>query len=256
MNVLIIQQKLIKVNGILASKKLVAIALLLAFTLSTHAQSKKRVKGNGDMVTKTRSVGNYDVVAVGGSFDVKLYAGKEGNLKITVDENLLAYLITEVDNGTLKIKWKKGTNISHHSQILVTVPFKEIEGASLAGSGDLYSEDVIKTNAFKAALAGSGDIRLKLSTTSVSASLAGSGDIELSGTTNDFKCALAGSGDIQAYDLASNNTDVRISGSGGIKVSAKDMLSARISGSGNIYYKGNPEKQDIKVSGSGTVSSR
>ncbi len=256
MNFLNVYQKLIKAIGLLASKKLMAIALLLAFTLSAHAQSKNRVKGNGDMVTKTRSVGNYDVVSVGGSFDVKLYAGKEGSIKITVDENLLPYLITEVDNGNLKIKWKKGTSISHRSEIMVTVPFKDIEGVSLAGSGDVSSDDVINANAFKAALAGSGDMKLKLSATSVTAALAGSGDVELSGTTKDLKCAIAGSGDIQAYDLASNNADVKISGSGGIRVSVKDMLSARVSGSGNIYYKGNPTKQDVKVSGSGNVSSR
>ncbi len=237
-------------------KKLIAIALLLAFSTSVDAQWYKKVRGNGDMVTKTRSVGEYDKVSVGGSFDVKLYAGAEGSIKITVDKNLLDYLITEVDNGNLKIKWKKGSNVSHRSKVMVTVPFKDLEAVSLAGSGDIYSNDVIKADSFKTALAGSGDVRLKVNATSVSTSIAGSGDIELTGTTNDLKCAIAGSGDIEAYGLASNNADVKISGSGGIKISVKDNLSARVSGSGNVYYKGNPKKQNVKVSGSGNVSSR
>jgi len=50
-------QELIKVNRKRVSKKIVAIAILLAFGTSLHAQWYKRVKGNGDMVTKTRSVG-------------------------------------------------------------------------------------------------------------------------------------------------------------------------------------------------------
>lgn len=237
-------------------KNIITIAILLVFTTSVSAQWFGKVKGNGNMVTKTRSVGEYDKVSVGGSFDVKLYAGAEGKLTITVDENLLEYLVTEVDDGKLKIKWKKGANVSHKSKILVTVPFKNIEAVSLAGSGDVYSEDAIKADAFKTALAGSGDIKLKVDVNSVESSLAGSGDIALSGRANSTKCSIAGSGDIDAYDLSTNDADVRISGSGGVKISVKENLIARISGSGNVYYKGDPKKQDIKVSGSGNVSSK
>ena len=237
-------------------KKLITLAILLVFTTSINAQWFGKVRGNGDMVTKTRNVGEYDKVSVGGSFDVKLYSGAEGKLTIRVDENLLEYLITKVDDGKLKIKWKKGTNVSHRSKILVTVPFKDIEAVSLAGAGDVYSDNVIKADSFKAALAGSGDIKLEVDASSVSSSLAGSGDILLSGSANSIKFAIAGSGDIEAYDLSSNNADVRISGSGGVRISVKDNLTARISGSGNVYYKGDPKKQDVKVSGSGNVSSK
>ncbi len=237
-------------------KKIVAIAILLAFSSSLHAQWYKRVRGNGDMVTKTRSVGEYDKVSVGGSFDVQLYAGNEGSIKVTVDENLEEYLITEVNNGKLKIKWKKGANVSHRSKILVTVPFKDIDAVSLAGSGDVYSSDVIKSNNFKTALAGSGDIKLAVDASNVSSSIAGSGDISLTGNADTFKCAISGSGDIKAYELQSNDADVKIAGSGTIRISVKDNLIAKVSGSGDVYYKGNPKKQDVKVSGSGNVSSR
>ena len=239
-----------------AMKKIITIAIVLAFTVNTHAQWGKRVKGSGEMVTKTRTVGEYDAVSVGGSFDVKLYAGAEGKITITVDDNLEEYLISEVENGKLKIKWKKGINISHRSNVIVKVPFTAIDAVSLAGSGDIYSDDVIKADSFAAKLAGSGDVKLRVDANSVSSSIAGSGDIALTGNTDDFKCSIAGSGDIEAYDLASNDADIRISGSGGVRVSVKNMLTVRVSGSGNVYYKGNPKKQDVKVSGSGTVSSR
>jgi len=237
-------------------KKIIAIAVVLAFTVNTHAQWRKRVKGNGNMVTKTRTVGNYDKIAVGGSFDVKLYEGTEGNIKITVDENLLDYLITEVNGDKLKIQWKKGTNISHRSKVKVTVPFKDIDAVSLAGSGDVYSDNVIKANHFNTKLSGSGDVKLKVEASSVWSSISGSGDIALSGSAKDVEFKIAGSGDVDAYDLASNNAEVRIAGSGGVKINVKDNLVARVAGSGNVYYTGNPKRQDVKVSGSGNVRSR
>ncbi len=237
-------------------KKLIIIAIVVAFTTNINAQWFKRIRGNGEMVTKTRSVGEYDKVSVGGSFDVKLVAGEEGKLKIRIDENLLEYLVTKVEDGKLKIKWKKGVNISSSRGILITVPFKDIEAVSLAGSGDVYSEDMMKSDNFRAALSGSGNLKLSVKAQNVSSAISGSGNIDLNGETNQLKCSISGSGDIRAYELKSNDADIRIAGSGNIKVYVSENLKARIAGSGNIYYKGNPKKQDTKVSGSGNVSSR
>ncbi len=237
-------------------KKLAIIIILLAFTANVNAQwYGKKIKGNGNVVTKTRNVSEYDQIAVAGSFDVKLLAGKEGKLTIKGEENLLEYLITEVKDGKLKIKWEKGVNINTTKELLVTVPFEDIEAVSLAGSGDVFSEDTIKTDNLKVALAGSGDMKLNIKASSISSALSGSGDIKLMGSSDNLKCAIAGSGDIDGYELSSNNVEVSIAGSGDIKVNAKENLKARISGSGDVYYKGNP-RQDVKVSGSGSVSSR
>jgi len=237
--------------------KLILTVLALAFSTGIYAQwFNKRIRGNGTMVTKIRSVGEYDKVAVGGSFDVKLVAGEEGKLTIRIDENLLEYLVTKVEDGKLKIRWKKGINISTRKGILITVPFKDIEGVSLAGSGNVYSEDMIKSDNFRAALSGSGNLKLSVKSQNVSSAISGSGNIDLNGETNQLKCSISGSGDIRAYELKSNDADIRISGSGNIKVYVNENLKARIAGSGNIYYKGNPKRQDTKVSGSGNVSSR
>lgn len=237
-------------------KKILSLLVLIAFSTTINAQwFGKKVRGNGNMITKTRTVGEFDKVAVGGSFDVKLVAGDEGKLTIRIDENLLKYLVTEVDGGKLKIKWEKGVNVSTRKEMLITVPFRDIEAVTLAGSGDVYSEDVIKADNFKTALAGSGDIKLEVDANNVSAAISGSGDIDLQGNTNSVTVSIAGSGDIDAYELVSNNADIKISGSGGVKITVKDNLEARISGSGNIYYKGNPKKQNVKVNGSGNISS-
>lgn len=237
-------------------KKFTIIIILVAFTANVNAQwYGKKIKGNGKVVTETRNVSDYSQIAVAGSFDVKLVAGKEGKLTIKGEENLLEYLITEVKDGKLKIKWEKGVNINTTKELLVTVPFEDIEAVSLAGSGDVFSEDTIKADNLKVALAGSGDIKLNINASSISSAISGSGDIQLTGSSENLKCAIAGSGDINGYELTSNNVEVSIAGSGDIKVNAKENLKARISGSGDVYYKGNP-RQDVKVSGSGSVSSR
>ena len=246
-----------KLNISVMSKLYISILVLIITSTNINAQFfTKKVKGNGDIVTKTRTVTDYDKIAVAGSFDVALFRGKEGTITIKADENLMEYIITEVKKGTLKIKTKKGYNISTRKTIVVTVPFKNIDAVSLAGSGDVFSNDVIKSSELKLSIAGSGNLNLKVSTKNLKSSIAGSGNINLSGDTNQFTCSIAGSGNINGYNLKATIATVKIAGSGNIKVNAIDEIYAKNVGSGNIYYTGNPTIEKITSVGSGSIKKK
>lgn len=236
-----------------------ALTLILVFsTLAVTAQWGKRIKGNGNVVTIERSVGEYDAIASAGWFDVELVSGQEGELTLTGEENLLEYIKTEVKDGKLVIKKEKGVNLkpsNWKSGIVITVPVEDIESVSLSGSGDVVSKTTLKADSFKTSIAGSGDIELSIEANEVKASLSGSGDIELEVRAEYLDVSVAGSGDIKAFDLIAENVEANVSGSADIKVTANKMLKARVSGSGDITYKGNPTKIDTKSSGSGDISS-
>ncbi len=238
-------------------KKLITLSLVLCSLVAT-AQWGKRVKGNGKTVTIKRSVGDYDAVTVAGWFDVKLVNGNEGELTLKGEENLLDYIKTEVKDGKLVIKTKKGVNLkpsNWNSGIYITVPVESIEMVALSGSGDVIGETKIKTNDFKTKVSGSGDISLAVEANTVEARLSGSGDINLSGKANDLDVRVSGSGDIKAYDLVAEFVTAQITGSADIKITANQMLKAKVTGSGDISYKGNPKKIDTKTTGSGDISS-
>lgn len=231
-----------------------SITFLFIFALTLSNGYAQKVKGNGNTVKKTRNVGSFDGVGVSGSFDVYLVKGTEGKLEISVEENLEPYLITEVKEGTLKIRWKKGVSIRTNSKTMVTVYFKNINSLAMAGSGDIISRDMIQGKVLDVALAGSGDIKAAMDVEDLEAAISGSGDLELSGKATKFEAAVSGSGDIDAADLMSETAELKISGSGSVSANIEKELVARISGSGDIRYKGQPKIEDIKVSGSGTVS--
>ena len=240
-------------NGILKSASTLFVMIL--FLTACNAQKYGKVKGSGNVINKTRNVGSFEQIGVSGSFDVTLKKGDEGRIDIKIEDNLLPYLITEVSNGKLKIKWKNGTNISTNKGVYVTVYYQSINAVGLSGSGDVISKDVIKSDNFEVSVSGSGDIELEVDTNHLHASVSGSGDVDLSGTTNEFDASVVGSGDIDAYGLISDKASLKISGSGGMNLTVKKELEARVSGSGDIKYKGNPKIEDIKVSGSGNVRS-
>ncbi len=240
-------------------KKIMTLTLVLGMVAATNAQWGKKVKGNGNMTTIERSVGEYDAVAVSGWFDVDLVEGKEGELTLRGEENLLEYIKTEVQNGKLVIKTRKGVNLRPSSWkkdggIYITVPVESIDMVSLSGSGDIVGKTALKADDFKTSMSGSGDITLQIEANTLEASMSGSGDINLSGQAGNFEVSISGSGDIRAYELEADVVDATVSGSADIKVTAKEMLKARVSGSGDIHYRGNPAKVDTKTSGSGDIS--
>ncbi len=238
-------------------KKLMVLSVAVLVISSCSAQWGKGIKGNGKTVSINRSVGDYDGIAVSGWFDVDLVDGKEGDLFLEGEENLLKYIITEVQNGKLVIKTEKGVNLKPSNWkdgIRITVPVESIDAISLSGSADIIGKTTLKESSFKTAMSGSGDITLNLETEVLTATMSGSGDMNLSGTTRDFEATISGSGDINAYDLEADNVEATISGSADIKVTANTSLMARISGSGDISYRGNPKNVDTKTSGSGDVS--
>ncbi|WP_460218729.1 head GIN domain-containing protein [Psychroserpens sp. MEBiC05023] len=234
------------------STLLIAIALL-SFTVS-QAQWKK-IKGNGNITKENRSTSDYDTVKCAGSFDYILVAGTEGQITLEGESNLLQYVITEVKGGSLIIKTEKGKNISpsRNKTIKVTIPFKDLDKVSLSGSGDLWNEDTITSNDLTVSLSGSGDIVLDIQTKSVSGKVTGSGDVTLKGSTTDLKAGVTGSGDFHGFNLQATNTEVSVTGSGDAAVVCNGVLKARVTGSGDIEYRGNPTSRDTKVSGSGSI---
>ena len=238
-------------------KKIITLCLALSFVGITHAQWK-RIKGNGNVVTIDRSVGEYDTVALAGWFDLELVSGSEGEITLKGESNLLEYIKTEVKDGKLVIKTRKGVNLkpsSWKSGILVVVPVESIDGVSLSGSGDITSRTTLKSDSFETRISGSGDIVLDVEANSVEASMSGSGDMKLNGKASDFEVQVSGSGDISAYGLEADHVTVQVSGSADVEVTAKQSIKARVSGSGDISYRGNPGKIDTKSSGSGDISS-
>ena len=234
---------------------LIIAILLLASTVNVQAQkwSKNKVKGNGTITTKTVAITPYNHLNVVGSMDITLVEGDETSITVTTDENVHEYVEITSGGGVLKISLKNVTSLSTKKGIKITVPFRDLNEVSLVGSGDIQSDKRINADIFMVSLTGSGDITLEINSQQIDAKLTGSGDVSLKGTATNIEIKVSGSGDFDAKNLEADNAEAYVSGSGDATVYAKKSLKARVNGSGDISYKGNPERVDSKVSGSGDI---
>lgn len=236
-------------------KKSILFLALFCLTIS-NAQKSTKITGNGIEATITRSTAEYDKIVIGGSFEVKLIAGKEGNISIKGDENLLEFIKTDVNGGTLSVNFERGKNImyDYKSSLEITIPFEKINSLELSGSGIVTTSDPINTDNLDVTAAGSGSVKFETNAINLKIARTGSGSVTAKGIAKNLEISSQGSGSTNAFDLISENVTASQSGSGSVRVNCTKNLVANQAGSGSISYKGKPEKVQKNSAGSGSIS--
>ncbi|GGE29872.1 head GIN domain-containing protein [Psychroflexus planctonicus] len=212
------------------------------------------MEGNKQVIEETRTLSGYTEIEISGNFEVELVQGIAGKINIMAESNMLEHIVTEVQKGSLRIEVAKKMNLKPNEQIKITVPFEELEEIVMSGSGNLHSKKPIEARKFEVKKSGSGNMYLSIDASrSLAITKSGSGNIEVDGKTKKLSLISSGSGDFKNEKFVADQVDIKLSGSGQIYLTCKDELSEKVSGSGNVKYKGNPSKKDIKTSGSGKV---
>ncbi len=211
------------------------------------------ISGSGNIVKEFREVSDFTGVSLHFSGDVTITQSKTYSCEISAEDNLMEYIVTEVDNGTLRIRFQEQVNIRSHKNIHIDLSMPVIENIAIHGSGDIDSNGSLKGKDLSVAIRGSGDCSLVAEYENTNVSIDGSGDCHLKGQTGSLQVAVNGSGDVQAFDMLASSCAVHINGSGDVNVMVDSALSAAINGSGDVKYIGSPSSVSRSVHGSGDI---
>src|SRR5882724_6871625 len=233
-----------------------ALSLTLVLGSCRHFMGK-RVRGNGNIKTEDRSVGNFKNVEVSGAINVYVSQGQDGQhtFKIEGDENLLPFVELSQEGDRLIVQTRRGFNLEPSGDMKIYVSTPVYNNIEVSGACNIIGESKI-TNPedLKLHVSGAGDIKMEVDAPRVKAEISGGGSINLKGQTKDTDLELSGAGDAHCYDLLAENTRVEISGAGSAEVYASVKLDATVSGAGSVSYKGNAGQVSQHVSGAGSVS--
>lgn len=174
-------------------------------------------KGNGKVVSEERTAADFNSVELEGIGDIRIYPAQKYNEEdykviVTTDSNLQDIIRTSVKGSTLIIDERKNSNL-HPTKLKIDVYLPELKKVYLEGVGDIK--------------------------------IAG-------GSAEELELSLSGVGDIDAKNYKVQTAEVYLSGVGDIKVWTTDRLKGKLSGVGDVLYKGNPSK-DIDRDGVGKV---
>jgi hypothetical protein len=225
-------------------KNYIWLFAIILFTTNLYAQKKE-----------TRKVGDFSYVSMGINADVTIKQGSKTELIIEGDEDDLEDIETIVSGDKLKIRNESNSSWwgNNHSKVKIYITLKEFSGASVSGSGEVVSSGVLKGGNIDLGVSGSGDLELDLDVLDVDCGISGSGSIYLNGKGKTSSLSISGSGKLDAADFEVETIGIRISGSGSAYVNVSKEIDSRISGSGTIRYKGDPDKVSNHSSGSGSL---
>ena len=213
----------------------------------------ERISGNGKITTQDRSVGSFNSIDASGSVKVHIKQDPSAAVRIETDENLQPYVEVYTNGNTLVIKSKEGFNLSPTKDVVVYTSAPVYKSIDVSGASDILGDNNITgTEVLEMQVSGSGKIDAQVSVPKVSAHVSGSGDVFLKGASKEFEGSVSGSGSIKAFDLATDETKLDLSGAADAEVTANQKLDVQVSGSGDVKYKGNASVSQ-SISGSGSV---
>ena len=208
------------------------------------------IVGSGNVVSKEYAVTEFHSVAIAGSGNLYVTQGEPHSLIIEAEDNVIEQLEVNVANRKLSIRSKKCfTNIK---PINIYVTMKDVQDLAGSGSVNMFGRTDINTDKLGLSISGSGTFDLTLYAQELNTRISGSGKPKLRGTAHVHNVMVSGSAKIKAFDLATHETNIIISGSGNAEVDASEKLDVTISGSGNVYYTGDAAVTQ-SVSGSGKI---
>jgi len=275
-----------------SNKKLFRISALVLLVALTAFQAM--AKPSIDVSTEDRPLPAFNSIKLICSADIILEQGNTQKVTVKADSDIIQYLETRVENGVLVVDVSKNRLYNIHVlELHITMP--QLEKLESSGSGDVVVKGKFSGNNLYVKLNGSGDFKADLNMTNMEVDINGSGDADFNGVKGQFKLSIRGSGDVSARDLqletcnlssigsgdielAGNAVDLTASqmgsgdvnayglkavnviatnnGSGDMVVTVVESLQAKLNGSGDLTYNGNPAKVKVTANGSGEVYSR
>lgn len=235
-------------------KSITAIALLAA-AISTS--SCRRTSGDGPSITKTYTISGFSAIYSGIDGDVYYTQDSVYKVEIFGQSNILDKIETPIENGELRIQFRKFDNIGRHDRIVARISAPSLTGLGINGSGNVYANSPVSSTSVNLKVNGSGNISMAGYTgTNMDVNVNGSGRITINGgKVGSNSIRISGSGDVDMMGMQSENASIHTSGSGNVSLWATKTLDIRISGSGDVYYTGNPIVT-TNISGSGKVTHR
>jgi hypothetical protein len=174
--------------------------------------TKENLTGSGGIQTENRNIAGFTKIDIAGRTGVTITTGSSFKVSVKGYNNLLPAFETKLIGNTLKLGFKTGTSINNDNTE-VNITMPVLAGIISKGSSNITIG---------------------------------------SGSTDEFAATINGSSEINAFGMQANKAALEINGSGTIRLSVKDLLTAKISGSGVIYYKGNPSVNS-SITGSGRL---
>ena len=229
--------------------KLLTLLIVATLFSSCNINMFNGISGNNNVVSENRDTKeDFSKIKVSTGLDLYLTQGTSNKITVEADENLQDLIITEVENGVLKIYSEKNIWKAKARKVYVTV--KILEELSATSGADVYAKETIKVSNIAISATSGAFIQIYLDANSMETNATSGADIKVSGNAENHTSSATSGASIDGYELISKNGTAGVTSGAGIKMYASETIVARATSGGSISFKGNPKKVS-KTSNSG-----
>ena len=232
--------------------------LLLVFLFSAVTSSLTAQTVINDKNVEVRDVSSFSGIKVSGGVDVYLSQSDDYALAVSASEEKYRDEIkTEIRNGILNISFgNSALKFSGDKKLRVYISFKTLESIEGSGACNLLFNDTFKAGDVRCKLSGACEIKGSINIENLQLSLSGASTAKVTGRVTNLKIDASGASDFKNYELVVENCKADISGASDVRLTINRSVGARASGASSLYYRGNPDRKDVNVSGASNVSPR
>jgi len=258
--------------GVSACALLVA-ALAAALLVSGCGTSGKVVSASGHPVTKQFDLGSFTAVRLDNAVQAAVvYDASATTVAVTVDHNLVEYLVVEVEGDTLHIGLQPGNTYSGQT-FRATVVMPRLSGIEQTGAargrviGFVSSDPLwvrlsggsragfsgIEAGAVTFDVSGASGLAGGLSGDAFSGMVSGTSRVGVTGTAGSARLEASGASSLDLGALTIGDLEVRLSGGSRGTVTVNGTLDADVSGGSTLEYGGSPTLGDVQASGGSQI---
>lgn len=191
----------------------------------------------------TRNLESFDQVKVTENITVILVKASSNSAEIDVQSGDVKDLQTNVDNGILRIFWKKGTGYNRTAKVKLN--YTSLKGIHTAAAASVKSDETIKGKDLKITANSGSKINLNIESTNLEADVRSGSSLVLKGKTNTQKIVASSGSSYKGKDLITETTNASASSGASIVVHVKNTIIAEAESGASIKYTGNPTNKEL-----------
>ena len=234
--------------------KLIVLLLTLSLTsCNGNLNLIDGIDGSGNVVTEKRNIETpFTKIQASTGVEVILEQGSPSEVEVEVDDNLMKYIVTRVENGTLIVKIDG--NINTMESAIVRVKTKTIEGLESSSGATIRSKSTLRGTYLTVKSSSGATINTDLEYEKVSCESSSGSEIKLSGKALALDTKSSSGSEIDAKDLAANEITAQSTSGSNTTVNPIVLLNAKASSGSSIDYIKEPKKVIKEETSGGSVS--
>ena len=212
----------------------------------------KGINGNGDVISEVRNIpSNFNAIKVSQGLDLYITQSNDVSLSVEADANLHEIIMTEVEDGELRIYTTENIQTATSRKIMLSI--SDITAIKATSGSDVFTTNTLDLKTLELICTSGADMRLNVKTEQLSCETTSGSDIKLRGSTKEFIAKATSGSEIDASELKTEVSEVNATSGADISVNVSKELTANATSGADIRYTGNPEKINASDSSSGSV---